>query len=414
MRFMPDFTVLSNGRQGDGIVMHDGHRFFVPGALAGDTVRGNLTREGTLTTSVIVGKGALHAVPPCRHFGICGGCAMQHMVLDAYARWKHQTVIEALRDNGLECSQINAPLLSPPRSRRRATLAVKRRGKQAVIGFNRMANQEVIDLRECQVLRPELTVLLAPLRAAMPDYLAETKQLDVRLTWLDGALDMVIIGGPEPKLRQREILATLAQEQNIARVSWRKWDRSADEVILQRLPLRASFVHGMVDFPPGAFLQATAEGEAALTGIVASVIGAAAPVADLFCGLGTFTLSLTPRPVTAVDGDGAAIAALQRAVAGWPRAQVAARNLVREPLTAEELKPFKAVIFDPPRDGAKHQARQLAGGDVPLIVAVSCDLNSFCRDAKLLQGGGYELARVAIIDQFLWSTHLELVGVFRK
>lgn len=411
---MPEFTVIANGRQGDGIVLHEGHRLFVPGALAGDIVRGELAMNGTLLSPNIVTKGALHTAPPCRHFGTCGGCAMQHMALDAYADWKHQTVIAALRDNGLECGHVDKPLVSPPRSRRRATFAVNRRGKQVVIGFNRAASPDVVDVQECHVLRPELTALLAPLRAVMPDYLAEAKQLDVRLTWLDGAMDMVIIGGPEPKLRQREILAAFAQEQDIGRISWRQWDRSADDIMLQRLPLRANFAHGTVDFPPGAFLQATVEGEAALTAIVAAAIADAAPIADLFCGLGTFALSIPPRPMTAVDGDGAAIGALRRAVAGRPRTLVNARNLVREPLSAEELAPFQAVIFDPPRDGAKQQARQLAASRVPLAVAVSCDLNSFCRDAKLLQDGGYRLEKMALIDQFLWSAHLELVGVFRR
>ena len=411
---MPDLTVTAIGRHGDGVVMLEGRRLYAPGALPGDTVRGEMRQDGSLIGPTLISRGALHAAPPCRHFSNCGGCTTQHIALEAYTAWKHQIVIDALRDNNLVCGQVDAPLISPPRSRRRATFAVKKPGKQAVIGFNRASSPEVIDLGECHVLRPELTALLPPLRAIMPDYLSEVRELDIRLTWLDGALDMVIIGGSEPKLRQREILASLAQDQNIARISWRKFDRSADETILQRVPLRAHFAHGVVDFPPGAFLQATAEGEAILSSAVAAATASAAPVADLFCGLGTFALSLTPRAMTAVDGDGVAIAALQRAVAGRQRTQVIARNLVREPMSSEELKVFQAVIFDPPRDGAKHQARQLAVSCVPLVVAVSCDLNSFCRDAKLLQEGGYKLMRTLLVDQFLWSAHLELVGVFRK
>ncbi len=386
----------------------------MPHALAGDDVVVTFDEQGAMIAATVATMGAAHGQPSCSHFLQCGGCKMQHMNAAAYGAWKQQFVQQALADNGLDPSVVGAPLISPPQSRRRATFAATKQGKQITLGFNQARSHQVIDLQMCSVLRPEITALLPPLRAMLASYMGEVRTLDLRVTLLDGVLDLVVIGGVGPRLREREMLGLLAQEANIGRISWRKWDRSADEVILQRLPVRAIFPQGQVDFPPGGFLQATQEGETALAQAVCAAVGAASPVADLFCGVGTFALALSPRALLAVDADGAAIAALQNALRNKARTTVTARNLVREPLTAMELASYKAVIFDPPRDGAKAQAQELAASKVPCVVAVSCDLNSFCRDAKILQAGGYQLESVTLVDQFLWSTHIELVGIFRK
>lgn len=405
--------IEATGRQGDGVALHEGKRLFVPMALAGDKAAVELDGLGNLVSVAILPTGKGRTKPECQHFPQCGGCKMQHMELAAYIEWKHHFVARQLEENGLPTT-VNPPILSPSRSRRRATLAAVRQGKNILLGFNQARSHQVIDLQMCSVLRPELVALLPPLRNMLGEYMADAKQLDIRLTLLDGVMDMVIIGGPMPELHEREILGIFAERANIGRISWRKSDKSPDEPIAHRLPVRAHFEYGTVEMPPGGFLQATKEGEEALSALVAAAVGNAASVADLFCGIGTFALAISPRPLTAVDGDGAAIKALQRAMQGRAKTSVVERNLAREPLTSSELNGFKAVIFDPPRDGAKTQAQEIAGSKVPKVVAVSCDLNSFCRDAKILQAGGYKLMEVSIVDQFLWSTHVELVGIFTR
>lgn len=407
-------TVVATGRHGDGVALHEGRPVFVPGALAGDEVDVIFDAAHRLVEHRIIVPGAAHAAPSCVHFPVCGGCKMQHMEDAAYRHWKQNFVRTALEQNGLNPAHYSEPMISPPHSRRRVTFAATRQGKNITLGFNQAKSHQVIDLQMCSVLRPEITELLPSLRVMLADYMDGILKLDLRLTLLDGVLDCVVIGGHEPGLRERTLLSAWAEQAKIGRVSWRKWDRSADELIVQHAPVRANFAHGQVAFPPGGFLQATEQGEAALSAAVVAAVGKAAPVADLFCGIGTFALALSPRAVTAIDSDGAAIEHLQQALRGRAQTAVMARNLIREPLTSHELKRFQAVIFDPPRDGAKAQAEQLAAAAVPTVVAISCDLNSFCRDAKILCSGGYRLETVTVVDQFLWSTHVELCGVFRR
>lgn len=411
-----DVAVTATGRQGDGIARWQDQTVFIPGALAGDIARIAPPDPATHRARLldIVTPSPDRVAPSCPHFPACGGCRMQHLDLATYAAWKRDFVMAALHHHSLTPERLDGPLISPPHSRRRATFAAQRRESKVILGFNRAASREVIDLALCPVLRPELVALLPGLRSGLADYLGSARGCDVRLTSLADGCDLVIIGGPEPELHEREILAALAHTLDLARISWRKWDRSADEPIAQRKPLRVAFRHGTVDFPPGAFLQATQEGETALTDAVTAAIGPRAPVADLFCGLGTFALSLSPRRLTALDSDGAAVASLRDALRARTHATVGSRNLAREPMTAAELELFAAVIFDPPRDGAKAQAQHLAQSRVPRIIAVSCDLTAFCRDGKILQTNGYRLTQLTLVDQFLWSTHIELVGVFVK
>jgi 23S rRNA (uracil1939-C5)-methyltransferase len=407
-------TVSATGRHGDGVVEHDGRSLFIPQALAGDVVEIALLPDGSLQSATIMQRGAAYAEPPCQHFGACGGCVMQHMQPNAYQAWKQNFVAAALQANGLVPERLEAPSVSPPHSRRRATFAAERTGKIITLGFHQARSTTIIPLQMCSVLRPEITALLPQLRLLVARLLGNSTALDVRITLLDGVLDVLIIGGVCPGLRERTVLAAFAETAAVGRISWGANERSAAEMIVERQPVRAFFAHGAVLLPPGGFLQATQAGEAALCAAVSAAIGTAAPVADLFCGVGTFALSLAPRRLLAVDADAAAIAALQQALRHETRATILRRDLLREPMLAKELAPFKAVIFDPPRSGAKAQAEELAKSRVPTIVAISCDLNSFCRDAKILVDGGYRLQQVHIIDQFLWSTHVELAGIFQR
>lgn len=406
--------VEETGRHGDGVATHEGRKVYIPRALAGDKAAIDIDAQGNITGIAVLQTGSGHAAADCGHFPLCGGCKMQHMSRDTYMGWKQRIVAQTLSENGLAPMLVHPAHFSPPRSRRRATFAAVRQGKKVVVGFNQARSEQIIDITDCSVLRPELAGLLPPLRAMLADYMADARHLDVRLTLLDGVIDMVIIGGPVPEMHEREILGVFAERQNIGRISWRKWDKSPAEPITQRLPVRAHFAYGTVNVPPGAFLQATKEGETALSETVALAVGTAATVVDLYSGIGTFGLALTPRPLTAYDGEKHAIDALQEAVRGRAKTSVAVRNLAQAPMTAAELGGCKALILDPPRDGAKEQAKHIAASKVPVVVSVSCDLNSFCRDGKILLAGGYKLMELTLIDQFLWSSHVELVGVFRK
>ncbi|NTU77299.1 MAG: class I SAM-dependent RNA methyltransferase, partial [Alphaproteobacteria bacterium] len=284
-----------------------------------------------------------------------------------------------------------------------------------LLGFNVWRSHQIVDVRTCPVLLPEIVALAQKLRAALPRWLPHGKSCDVQITALPEGFDVVLIGGPALGLEQREQLARLAEELKIAQLSWRKWDRSPLEPVAHRQPLAKTFGAWRVPFPPGSFLQATAAGEEALISFARAIADGKNRVLDLFCGLGGFGLSLpNAKRVTLTDIDGPAIQSLAKAVKGQPRFQVAERNLVSDPFSRFECNDFDAVIFDPPRGGAKAQVAQLAQSTARDIVAVSCDPPSFLRDAKILVEGGYELRALQPVDQFLWSTHLELAAHFAR
>jgi 23S rRNA (uracil1939-C5)-methyltransferase len=235
------------------------------------------------------------------------------------------------------------------------------------------------------------------------------------MTALPGGMDLVFIGGPPLGLNQRQVLAEIAQRLNIAHLSWKKLDRSPAEPIVHQAPLSITFGNTSVNFPPGAFLQATDAGESALIDFTKNAYNPGDKVLDLYCGLGTFGLSMAnPEKVHFVDLDGPAIAALGHEVKRNGRYEVSLRNLNGDPCSAAECNDYSFVIFDPPRGGALAQAKQLAKSDVPTVIAISCDPESFARDAKILIDGEYILESVLPIDQFLWSPHLECAARFTK
>jgi 23S rRNA (uracil1939-C5)-methyltransferase len=204
----------------------------------------------------------------------------------------------------------------------------------------------------------------------------------------------------------------VAESFDLARVCW-----DGEPVAMRRAPWLPMGKARVVP-PPGAFLQATAEGEAALVAAVGQIVGDAARVLDLFAGCGTFALPLAERAqVVAVEGEAAMLAALGLAARGVPGlrpVRTVARDLFRRPLLPVELAAADAVVIDPPRAGAEAQARELAASRVARIAAVSCNPASFARDARILIAGGYRLEWVQPIDQFLWTGHVELVAAFTR
>lgn len=390
-------AVIRIGARGDGVTA-DGR--FVPFGVPGDT----LSDDGTLI------HGPDHQTPPCRHFPDCGGCQLQHVADPAYADWAVGRILHALSGAGVTPGEVMPVHLSPPRSRRRASLRGVKRGGQLVLGFNAEASHRIVDIRECHVLMPELFALVAPLRGLLNAALKDGQGAGVTLTMTATGIDLLLSNVAATKLGDIERLTAFADAHDLARLSVE--NEGGVETIAER---RAPLVRlGGVDvaLPPAAFLQATEDGEAALVAAVLSATRGAGKVADLFAGLGTFALPLSNAArVLAADAAGPAMLALKAAAVGR-LLLTEHRDLFRNPLTVAELDRFDAVVFDPPRAGAAAQVALLAQSKVPCIVAVSCNPSTFARDAALLAGGGYRLQRLWPVGQFRWSTHVELVARF--
>jgi 23S rRNA (uracil1939-C5)-methyltransferase len=347
-------------------------------------------------------------VPPCRHFPECGGCQLQHVDDDAYAGFLRDRIASALAAQGVSLPDILPAHISPPNSRRRASLRAERGG---ALGFNAEASHRVIDMRECHILRPELFALVPPLRSLLRA-LKPSATAGVRLTLADQGVDLLLEKVEAEGLAAAEALGDFARAYGLARLALddgygaqTHWEPDPVTITLGGVP---------VPLPHGAFLQATAEGEAALVGAVRRAVAEARIVADLFAGLGTFALALEGR-VLAVEGARDAALAL-KAAAGRARRPVFVdhRDLYRRPLDLAELNRFEAVVLDPPRAGAKEQAALLAGATVPRVAYVSCNPSTFARDAAALTEGGYRFEWVQPVGQFRWSTHVELVGAFAR
>ncbi|HTO85507.1 MAG TPA: TRAM domain-containing protein [Methylomirabilota bacterium] len=415
-----ELEIQSIGARGDGIGRVDGRPVYVPLSQVGDRLRVRLEMPrgdgtaGRILEVLAPGRGRVPA--PCPHFGECGGCALQHIDDGHYAAWKVAQVQAALQRRGFAEPPLRPLVRVAPGTRRRATLAAERAGRAIRVGFHARGSHRVVDATGCLVLTPALLALLPPLQAALPAVLAEGERIDITVTSVDAGIDLVLAARRGLDLTAREVLAALARESHLARVTW--LSRDAPDPIAAYRPVQATFGGVAVDLPPGAFLQPTAAGEAALVAAVTEALGRCTQVGDLYAGCGTFTFPLarTAR-VHAVEGDGAAAAAL---IAAARRADLtqsvtaAQRDLARDPLTADELARFEGVVFDPPRAGARAQAEMLARSTVGTVVAVSCDPATFARDTRILVDGGYRLLSVTPVDQFIWSPHLELVAVFRR
>jgi 23S rRNA (uracil1939-C5)-methyltransferase len=346
--------------------------------------------------------------PPCRHFPECGGCQLQHVDDAAYAGFLRDRIASALAAQGLPAPEILEPHISPPRSRRRASLRAERGG---AVGFNAEKSHRVVDMRECHILRPELFELVHPLRALLRS-LNLSAAAGIRLTLADQGVDLLLEKVEAHGLAATEALGDFARAHRLARFALddgygaqTHWEPEPVTVTLGGVP---------VPLPHGAFLQATAEGEAALVQAVRRAVGGARLVADLFAGLGTFALALEGR-VLAAEAARDAVLAL-KAAAG--RAQrpvfVDHRDLYRRPLDTAELDRFEAIVLDPPRAGAKEQSALLARSKAPRVAFVSCNPSTFARDCAALTEGGYRLDWIQPVGQFRWATHVELVGAFSR
>jgi 23S rRNA (uracil1939-C5)-methyltransferase len=395
-------NLRGEGVTGDGIT--------VPLALPGEEVEGEVA-EGRIARPRIV-----HPVPdrvraPCPHFATCGGCALQQASDGFIAAWKTDVIAHALAGQGLT-AEIRPIVTSPPASRRRATLSGRRMKKGVLVGFHARASEVIVPIPDCRLLHPDLMACLPACEELTALAASRKGAVSLTLTRSEDGADIGVAGAKPLERAMVQDLADLAARHDLARLAWN------GDLLAERRPPRQRMGRALVVPPPGAFLQATEDGQAALTRAVTEAVGDARRLADLFAGCGTFTLPLAERAeLHAVEAAQPMLTALDRAWRGTPglkRVTTEPRDLYRSPLRPDELRRFDAAVIDPPRAGAEAQAECLAQASIARIAYVSCNPVSFARDSKRLCSAGFRLDWVQAVDQFRWSGHVELAAQFSR
>lgn len=393
-----NLTHLGTARVGDGR--------FVARVLPGEEIE--ITGDGAVRILV---PSPERVAAPCRHFKTCGGCLMQHASDNFVAHWKQDIVVRALAAQGLEPG-IAQVVTSPTMSRRRAKFSARRTKKGATVGFHVRGSDLLVEVPDCKLLTKRLLEVVPALQELTK--ISASRKAEISFTVTESLSGPDIQIGTDLPLTEalRVSLAGFAEQYGVARLAW------GDEVVVMHRPPYQQFGKARVVPPPGAFLQATHEGEAALVSAAAAVCGGARRIVDLFSGCGTFTLPLAERAeVHAVEGEAAMVAALDRGwreAPGLKRVTTEARDLFRRPLEPDELRRFDAAVIDPPRAGAEAQIATLARSDIPRIAMISCNPVTFARDAATLVAAGYHMGPVTVVDQFRWSAHIEQVAAFTR
>jgi len=416
--------------EGDGLAVHPatGAALYLPFTLPGERVRAEATHrrgEGFAGIAEVLAPAAERVAAPCAHFGACGGCALQHMRDDAYAAWKTGLLAGALARAGYGDAAIAPLRRTPPGGRRRMDLALRRVPGGVAVGLHAARSERVVDLDECPVLAPALAALIPALRGLLRRLSVPRRAGSAVVNLLENGADLLLRLDGAPNLADRTRLAAFAAAQGVARISVQVGSAAVEPVAVPEPPeVRLGGV--AVRPPAGGFLQASAEGEAAivdavLAGLPEKLAGRAV-VADLFAGSGTLTFALAQwaggrARVAAYEGDGPALAALtdgarRAGLAG--RVEAFGRDLARQPLLEGELAGFAAVVLDPPHAGAAAQVARIAASKVARVVYVSCNPAALGRDAAVLRGAGFGLVSAVPVDQFLWSARLESVCVFGR
>ena len=407
-------TIARLGHRGDGVADTPSGPVFVPYTLAGETVtvepvaghpdRRHLDRVDRASHERVA--------PICKHFTQCGGCAMQHWSLAEYHLWKRGLVAEALAQAGL-VAPLDALIDAHGQGRRRAVLHARRGGRDVLeVGFTAPRAHHIVAIDRCPILEPGLAGAI-PAAWAIAEILKPTaKPLDIQVTATDSGMDVDVRGSGALSPSRTTALAGVAEKHGLARIT------RHGELVAQAAQPLLQVGRAQVPLPPGAFLQATAAGEATLARLVAGHVGAAKRVADLFCGIGTFALRLAESArVAAADSDAGGG---QGAGAGGGENQrpQTGRGAGARPVPpalhgrrAERVRRRGVRSAAPGRRDASARARQK---HVPVVVAVSCDAATFARDARILVDGGYKLTAVTPVDQFRYSFHVEIVGKFEK
>lgn len=408
-------TIARMAGQGDGVAETPDGPVFAPLTLPGETVRGEV-RDARMEGVEVVEASPDRVAPVSPHYGECGGCSLQHWASGPYLAWKRDQVIASLARERIE-TEVEATVAVPPGTRRRLALHARRLADgRVVLGFKARKSWRLVEVTDCPVADPRLVRAFPALTRVAAAFLDHPKSAPtLHVTWTLDGLDVDVTGverrsGLSGDGRSQAIRAAAAAD--LARLSL-----AGETLVMARQP-RVAFGPATVPLPAGGFLQAVPEAEAAMVSRAVEAVRGAKKVVDLFCGAGTFTFPLaTVAGVVAADASAAGIAALKAGIGtakGLKPIAAEARDLFRRPMTPFDLKGCEAIVFDPPRAGAIEQTAQIAGTKASVVVGVSCNPQTFARDARVLIDAGFRLERVTPVDQFLWSSHVELVGVFRR
>jgi 23S rRNA (uracil1939-C5)-methyltransferase len=413
--------IESIGAKGDGVATHDGNPVFVDGALMGEEVevaflppKGGVCRAKLLN---VLTPSPLRQMPPCKHYGVCGGCALQHMNAETYQSWKFDQVKAALSRKQVEPRDWLSPVFIGSHVRRRATFSYLKQGKNFVFGYHKKRSNQILKVIECHLVLPEIMNIKNVLERFFSPFVADRGQGTVFIQKLDNGYDVTWTGAlgkkGEPDLPVLEAIADIVKKTNIIRFSWRLDEKQGPQTMLETQKPMIIFGDLRVPIAPLAFLQPSVDGQNALVNAVRFFVpGGVKRMADLFSGAGTFTGGILDK-CAHIDAYESGVDAVQSLkAAGYKNAFK--RDLFRDPLNEKELSIYDAVVIDPPRAGAMEQMKMLANSNVKNVISVSCNPSTFARDAHILIGGGYVLDKLQMVDQFVWSDHAELVGLFVK
>jgi len=411
------FDVKGIAARGDGIAEFDKRVVYIPHTVSGDRVEATIVgrRNDAFVACLdrVLSPGPNRIKAPCLHFGFCGGCALQHVQIDAYRDWKVNLLRQAMARQKLDISGILDLIKTPTGSRRRARFTARRTGGGVQIGFNAAASHKLINIEECHILMPTITAVMDDLRVLLDVVLQMGEKVKVYITETETGLDIWLAANINHSVETDTRLAEFAEAKDLARLSIGCQPRA---FLVRREP-RVKIQGVDITPPPEGFLQASMIGEQSLAEIVRQGVGDALKVVDLFAGVGTFSFAMgSDIEIVAVEGDKNQVQAMiqGRNLARRTRVKVELRDLARHPLSVKELNAFEAIVFDPPRSGARIQSQIMATSKVPKIVAVSCNPSTFARDLRSLVDGGYSLQSVTPVDQFIWSRHLELVAFLQR
>jgi len=402
------------GQQGDGIAFDGARNIYVPYTLGGETVEAAASPDRAADRRdlvKIITPSPERIAPFCEYFGTCGGCAIQHWQTDAYRNWKRQLVADTLKQAGIAC-EVGALVDAHGTGRRRATFHARQGSGALRVGFAAAGRHEIVPITHCPILDPAMEDAIAAAQVVAELLKPVGKPLDIQISATDNGLDVDVRGSGPLATAMLSKLSHLAKQHRLARLT------RHGELVLQQTPPTVQVGRARVTLPAASFMQPTQAGEETLAALVFERCKGAKRIADLFCGFGPFALRLAEKfRVSAFDSDAKAVTALNDAVRitqGLKPLTGEVRDLFRRPLVPQELREFDAAVFDPPRQGAEAQSRQLAASRLTQVVAVSCNVATFARDAKILLGGGFKLTEVIPVDQFRHTPHVELVARFGR
>jgi 23S rRNA (uracil1939-C5)-methyltransferase len=404
------FEIARLGAQGDGIAETSSGPVFVPYTLPGEVVIAARTKDRADLVSIE--KASPQRIEPaCRHFGVCGGCSVQHLEPKAYSVWKRENLVQPLRSQHIE-AETGDLVACAPHTRRRVTFTARKSDKGMLLGYNRAQSNDLVDISECPISSPQIVDALDRLRVLAGMIATTPKPFHLIVTATDTGLDVAARQSGVPGETRRRVASDFVLREGFARLT------IDGEIVLEARKPSVMFGDTSVLIPPGAFIQASAIAERAMADLVCQHLSRAKKVADLFAGCGSFALRLAKKSeVRAVESDAASLSALDRGfrfTPGLKRVTTERRDLARRPLTFKELNSFDGLVLDPPRAGAEDQSKQIARSDIPHVAAVSCNPATLARDLSILIAGGYQLKSITPIDQFLWSPHVEAVALLEK